>query len=347
MRISERLQRPFHLAGALEQVAVVTRTVMSASAVVIMQRAEGETYVVTAADGPEADAAGDLAGRFEAEVLTCGRSGTLATTHDGAERTVVLVPLKARLAAGGVMLVLLDSGRGLLDSEERQLLSTFADHACLGLDGAQAIETREQLALVSDRERISRDLHALVIERIFTTGQRLESVCRRRDDTAVSRRIAASVDALDATIGDIQSTIFARHSAQEPTLSIAAKGLVEEYVPLLGFVPTLRAVGPVDGSVPPHLVAHLVAVLRETLSNVARHAGATAVSLEIEVLSAEVLLRVVDDGIGLPDERHESGLHNMRRRAHELGGTVWLHPTDPHGTTVEWRVPLLVRSTSS
>jgi signal transduction histidine kinase len=339
VRIGEALQPPIELSRALRQIAIAVRAVTSAAAVAILQR-EGSDYLVSAADGPEVHRTGDLVARLHQEILRCEQTSEEVAVTDGSERTVVLVPLQAHLAASGVLLVLLESGRGFLEGEERNLLISFADQASLALDRAQAVADREELAVVSDRDRIARDLHDLVIQQLFATGLQLQGVRRLTVDQAVTDRIDQAVSDLDGTIRDIRTTIFELQTRSRQSLRADALSLVKEYVPVLGFTPTLRTVGPVDNLVPEGLGTHLLAVLREALSNVARHALAGQAAVEIQVSEGDVLLRIVDDGTGLPDDRHESGLRNVRRRAHELGGTVWLRATKPHGTTLEWRVPL-------
>jgi signal transduction histidine kinase len=118
------------------------------------------------------------------------------------------------------------------------------------------------------------------------------------------------------------------------------RSLVKEYVPVLGFTPTVRTLGPIDTAVPPEARGQLLAVLREAVSNVARHALADHAEVEVEVSDDELTLRVADDGIGLPSDRHESGLRNARRRASTLGGTFELMANQPRGTVFAWRVPL-------
>jgi signal transduction histidine kinase len=340
VRINATLQPPIQLAAALRQIAITARSVTRASAVAILRREDSDHYRVAAADGPDVQAAAGLADRLRREILHCEQTSEEASVTDGAEGTVVLVPLRAHLAASGVLLVLLERGRGFLESEDRELLISFADQASLALDRAQALASREELAVVSDRERIARDLHDLVIQQLFATGLMLQGARRRTDDPALTERIDQAVTDLDDTIRDIRSTIFALQNRGQWSLRDDARSLVQEYVPVLGFTPALRTVGPVDTLVPEALGVHLLAVLREALSNVARHARGSRTTVDLQVSEDEVLLRVIDDGVGMSDERRESGLLNVRRRAHELGGTVVLLPTVPHGTTVEWRIPL-------
>ncbi|MCW2781521.1 MAG: dosT [Marmoricola sp.] len=340
VRISETLQPPIQLGRALTQIAIATRTVTGADAVAILQREDTDSYRVTAVDGSNASQAPAIADRLQAAILRCDQQGEEVVVTDGSERTVVLVPLRAHLAASGVLLVLLEGGRGFLDAEERELLTSFADQASLALDRAEAVADREELAVVSDRDRIARDLHDLVIQQLFATGLQLQATRRLAVSDEVTKRIDQAVTDLDGTIRDIRTTIFELQHRTQQSLRADVRELVNEYIPVLGFTPALRTVGPVDNLVPEALGAHLVAVLREAMSNVARHALASRAGVDIQVSGTDVLLRVVDDGIGIPDDRRESGLRNVRRRAHELGGTVWLRQTEPHGTTMEWRVPL-------
>jgi signal transduction histidine kinase len=224
--------------------------------------------------------------------------------------------------------------------EEGTLLASFADQASLALDRAQAISDREELMLVADRDRIARDLHDLVIQRLFATGLQLQGARRMAVSDDVRERLDTAVADLDVTIRDIRSTIFELQHAHNLSLRADVRGVAKEYVPVLGFTPLVRTSGPVDTAVPEALGAQLLAVLREALSNVARHAGADAAVVEVEATEHDLMLRVTDNGAGLPADRNESGLRNVRRRAAEHGGTVRLLQEEPHGTRVEWSVPL-------
>jgi signal transduction histidine kinase len=194
--------------------------------------------------------------------------------------------------------------------------------------------------LVADRDRIARDLHDLVIQRLFATGLQLQGARRIAVSDDVRDRLDHAVADLDVTIRDIRSTIFELQHTSELSLRADVRGVVKEYVPVLGFTPLVRSSGPVDTAVPEAVGEQLLAVLREALSNIARHAEAQAAVVEVEATEHDVTLRVTDNGTGLPDHRHESGLRNVRRRASEHGGTVRFLAEEPHGTRVEWSVPL-------
>ena len=338
VRISETLQPPIQLRDALQQVATAATLVTRARAVVIVQRIDSVHYAVTAGDGPQVHRGPEIAARLEPVFLQCELDG-LQQVVESADGPVLLVPLKAHLAAGGVLVALLDDGRGSLETEERELLDAFADQASLALDRTHSQHEREDLALVWDRDRIARDLHG-VIQQIFASGLQLQGLSGLTTDQVVADRINQTVKDMDNTILDIRRRIFALQSRHRPSLRAAAQILVEEYEPVLGFTAKLRIVGPVGSRVSPLVAGHLLVVLREGLSNVARHAEATSVWVDIEVIEDEVVLRVTDNGTGLPKDRDESGLHIVRHRAHELGGTLGLHATEPHGTSLEWCVPL-------
>jgi signal transduction histidine kinase len=266
----------------------------------------------------------------------------VAVVQTGEHGTVVLVPLRAQIAPGGLLLVTLDAGRSGLEVEEVDLLASLADQASLALDRAEAVADREELALVADRDRIARDLHDLVIQRLFATGLQLQGARRIGMSDELRERLDSAVVDLDTTIRDIRSTIFELQRVGERSLRAAIRDLAKEYVPVLGFTPLVRTTGPVDTAVGAELGEQLLAVLREALSNTARHAEASAAFVEVEVSGDLVLLSVTDNGKGIPAERQESGLRNVRRRAADHGGAVRFLREEPHGTRLEWSAKLTV-----
>jgi signal transduction histidine kinase len=338
-QINDALQPPVRLDDALRQIAIGARRVSGASAVAVVRRSAESVHEIAAWDGRRSDDLTPLVRSLEAHITGAEEEATVVVIPQGAERTVVLVPLRAHLAPDGVLMVVLDAGRGSLESDEAELLASFADQASLALDRAQAISDRQELMLVSDRDRIARDLHDLVIQRLFATGLALQGARRIASSEEVRERIDSAVADLDVTIRDIRSTIFELQHGHELSLRADVRGLVKEYVPVLGFTPMVRTSGPLDTAVPQGVAEQLLAVLREALSNVARHAEADAAVVEVEARDSEVMLRVADNGRGLPAERHESGLRNARRRASDNGGRLRLLPEEPHGTVLEWTVP--------
>jgi len=345
-QINDALQPPVRLDAALRQIAIGARRVSGASAVAVLRRAEDGGHELVARDGRRTEELTPLADSFEAHIASAEEEATVVVIPQGSERTVVLVPLRAHLAPDGVLMVLLDGGRGSLETDEAELLASFADQASLALDRAQAISDRQELMLVSDRDRIARDLHDLVIQRLFATGLQLQGARRIALSDEVKERIDSAVADLDVTIRDIRSTIFELQHGHELSLRADVRGLVKEYVPVLGFTPMVRTTGPLDTAVPKEIAEQLVAVLREALSNVARHAEADAAVVEVDARPGEVMLRVADNGRGLPADRNESGLRNARRRAADNGGALRLVPEEPHGTVLEWTVPLASSETA-
>jgi signal transduction histidine kinase len=194
--------------------------------------------------------------------------------------------------------------------------------------------------ILEDRERIARDLHDVVIQRLFATGMQLQTVARLAGRPEVAERVNAAVDGLDATIRDIRSAIFELRTPMSAALRSEIRELVAASAEQLGFRPTLELVGPLDSAVPTEIRADVLAVLREALSNVVRHAGANAVLVLVRVSGGDVTVRVADNGGGIPEDATRSGLSNLAARAERLGGTCTVGPNEPKGTVVEWSAPL-------
>ncbi|MGH3470599.1 MAG: GAF domain-containing protein [Nocardioidaceae bacterium] len=337
--LADAIQPPIALDSALQQIARTSRAVSRALATAVLLFSDAAAPNVVAVDGPERDAILSSVDQIaEALVSSSGDSGPIRV-EIGA-RSAVIVPLRSHLAQSGVLVALYDANQHLADIEERELLGSFADQAALALDRAQAVADREELAIISDRDRIARDLHDVVIQRLFATGLQLQGIRSVAVSPEVISRIDRTVDDLDLTIRDIRSTIFELQTRASGSLRTEVRDVVKEFVPVLGFSPVVRTVGPIDTAVPPELRAQLLAVLREAVSNIARHALADHAEVEIEVSDSDLRLAVVDDGAGLPPERNESGLRNARRRAASLGGSVELSSGEPKGTRLIWRVPL-------
>jgi signal transduction histidine kinase len=199
----------------------------------------------------------------------------------------------------------------------------------------------QELALLHDRERIARDLHDTVIQRLFATGLGLQGLSRVVRDVTVADRIQAAVDDLDATIREIRSVIFELQADERGTSGCRVRvlALAAEMTPALGFEPRVRFDGPVDSIVGTDLAEHLLAALRELLSNVIRHARATAVEIRVRA-GIEVILTVEDDGVGIGDERGTGlGLANLTERARALGGSFTLDAGQARGVRAVWSVP--------
>ena len=251
------------------------------------------------------------------------------------------VPVLARGEVFGNLYLTDKRGADEFTADDEELIVALATAAGVAIENARLHSRARELDVVADRERIARDLHDTVIQRLFSTGLLLQGAVRMASTPELSSRLQEAVDDLDTTIRQIRSTIFAL-GVHQPGASLRGELLevVREAGQTLGFDPQVLLEGPIDSSVPDNVAEHILSVVREALSNVAKHAGATRVDVSLDV-GNEAVLRVVDNGVG-PGEEHVGGFgrQNMRGRAEGLGGrfTVETHPGG--GTIVEWRAPL-------
>ncbi|WP_416954140.1 GAF domain-containing protein [Nocardioides sp. T5] len=339
--LAELLQPPVDLDEVLPLIVSTARQVAHARAVALWSSLGPEHDTLSVAPDLAADDARVAALLADARPgLEAGGGAVVVTTSGGDDLPLVVVPLRSHLAPVSALVAVAQPGSGLLDVEERDLFAGFADQLALSLDRTQALADRQELALISDRERIARDLHDIVIQRLFATGLQLQGVAAMTGGSALAERLDKAVADLDDTIKAIRGTIFELQDRRGDSLRAAIRKLVKEYVPVLGFTPVVRTSGPVDTAVPPALGAQLLAVLREAVSNVARHALADGAEVDVGVVGDRLELRVADDGVGMPDEVSESGLRNARRRADDLGGTLEVSRVGERGTVLVWRVPL-------
>ncbi len=230
-------------------------------------------------------------------------------------------------------------------AEETQLAS-FAEQASFLWAYERAQSELRGLSLVEERERIGRDLHDTVIQRLFATGLSLQATIRRVDDQPeAASRLERAVDEIDMTVREIRSTIFALQSDVgdgERSVRAALLRVIEDVAPLLPNPPRVRFEGPLDTVVGPDLGEQLLAVVREALTNVAKHAEAQDVEVELVGTSTSIRLRVADDGNGLPQPPRGTGfgLRNLVDRAAAFGGTCEVTSgADGSGTVVVWQVP--------
>jgi signal transduction histidine kinase len=252
-----------------------------------------------------------------------------------------VVPLSTHLARGGLLVSFNDATEvRLRDVDDRELLRSFTDYAALTLDRGQAISEREELAVISDRERIARDLHDVVIQRLFATGMQLQAAAMRAVSEDVRGRVERSVAELDATIRDVRATIFELQAPAVGSLRNELRSLVREYGRVLRFTPELRIRGPIDTAATEEMRESLLKVLREALSNVSRHAEASAVEIMVDVVEGHLVLTVDDDGVGITSPGPRSGLANARTRAADLGGDLLVGESPLGGARLRWSVPL-------
>ncbi|MEU1087382.1 GAF domain-containing protein [Streptomyces sp. NPDC005892] len=264
----------------------------------------------------------------------------------------MLLPMRSGGRMLGALSVPRAPGQRPFSAAERTLAAQFAAQAALALMMAEAQRDRERLAVYEDRDRIARDLHDLVIQRLFATGMMLESAQRRSVVPEVREGVGRAVDELDITIQEIRTAIFAlqQEPAEAPSgLRVRVLREVNMASVPLGFTPSHRFLGAVDTQVGELTGKNLIAALREALSNAFRHAHASRIDVVVDATAtlpdgrAAVRLTVSDDGVGIPEGGRRSGLRNLARRAESLGGASWFGPglgEDGGGTSVVWEAPL-------
>jgi len=255
-------------------------------------------------------------------------------------RSFLGVPVKVRDTVFGNLYLCEKRNAEEFTEEDEDLVVALATTAGVAIENARLHERVQSLAIVEERDRIARDLHDRVIQRLFATGMALQTTVRLTETPEVAARLHEAVDDVDETIREIRNTIFALGSATRRGVRLDILGVADEARSSLGFVPQVHLDGPVETTVPDHVAEHLLAVLREALSNVARHAGASRVDVVVAA-GADLTLRVVNDGSPFTPGGSGRGLANMEQRARSLGGKFTVNPdAGDTGTVLEWRVPL-------
>ncbi|MDQ1698735.1 MAG: hypothetical protein QOG34_598 [Frankiaceae bacterium] len=254
------------------------------------------------------------------------------------------VPLGAAAGAVGTLVVARLAGGAAFTDDVLRLVDTFAGQAALALRLGAAAVDREKVAILSDRDRIARDLHDLVIQRLFATGMSLQGAVRSIQPAEIGARVQRAVDDLDETIKEIRTSIFALQNpaphAGEGVRAAVLTAIKAAAAGPLGFEPQVDFEGPVDTLVPAQTAEQMLAVCREALSNIARHAQASSATVRVTADPEHVELVVSDNGVGIADGAATSGLANLHSRATDLGGEFSVTGRPGGGTTVRWRVPL-------
>jgi signal transduction histidine kinase len=273
--------------------------------------------------------------------VLAGSPGDLLTGTPAYGSTVA-VPLYARDVVIGVLVALRVNDRVPFSPGEVPLLVSFAEQATLALELGEKNRSQRQLDVFADRDRIARDLHDHVIQRLFATGLQLQSTLRRSTDPAVRHQLQERVEELDETVRQIRTAIFDLHTTGDGAQGGLRRQLLDtaaEAAAGSGLSPSVRMSGAVDTLVAPGIGAHAVAVVREAVSNAVRHAGGTAVTVTVEA-THDLLVDVVDNGIGIDPSAARSGLRNLEERARQCGGTLTVRAEPLGGTRLSWRVAL-------
>jgi signal transduction histidine kinase len=265
--------------------------------------------------------------------------------HHPPMRSFLGVPISVRGEVFGNLYLTEKQAAAEFSEEDEGLAIGLARAAGVAIENARLHARVRDLTLIEDRERIAADLHDTVIQRLFATGLSLQSTLRRISPPEVAQRVETAVTDLDDTIRQIRSTIF---GLQAPR--VAGRGLRGEILALasetaasLGFEPHLRLEGPIETLVGGEVAGHLLAVLREALANVVRHAGATRVDVAIDMADGRVVAEVRDNGVGPHIQARPGGrgLSNMAQRAKAVGGSTSLTARpDGQGAVLLWQAPV-------
>lgn len=318
-------------------------------------RADQERLIIQAGAGPLAEnMVGNLMAirdSVAAPVLLTGAPLLVADyPHHGAAvpdvraqiGSVIIVPLVAEGRVEGALAVGRLAARTSFAQAELEDLADFVQRTGTARELEGAREERRAARLVEERSRIRDDLHDNVIQELFAAGMALQAAADRIDDAALREVVMAQVDALDATTTRIRSLIsdMPASGLDPPALPLPKRliAIVDSMTAALKCLPTVVFSGPVESTVQPDVAGDLEAVLREALSNVARHAEASAVQVKVVLEGRTLTLSVIDNGRGLAGPGRSSGLANMRRRAVRHNGDLSVSGAAGGGTELRWSV---------
>jgi signal transduction histidine kinase len=254
---------------------------------------------------------------------------------------VMALPLTGEWNPRGAIVVGRARGRHPFTSEDLQMADAFASQAAIALELADSRADQQRLTVLEDRDRIARDLHDHVIQRLFAAGLSVQSAATAVDDTVLQQRLSRTVNDLDDTIAQIRTSIFAlRDPGDTRTVRSAVIKVLREISEMLAETPTLQFIGAVDTLVDDSLIGDIEAVVRESLTNVAKHAQADQIDVVVEADLDRLTVLVTDNGIGIHGNGRRSGLANLRDRAEEHGGNLTLTNLNGEGLQLRWTIPL-------
>jgi signal transduction histidine kinase len=349
-------------AESLQLVANRARELVGADlATVAIPQADGQTLTLEVVDGILGDRLDrgpfPVAGTVSGEVLL---TGAMVVVEDASRDNRLRQPqVNGGVIGPGVWVSLVAEGRpfGTLSvarsiggipftALELELVSSFATQASMILENDRSRQELQRLAMFEDQERMARDLHDTVIQRLFATGMSLQGTTRAVTDPWALGRITTAVEDLDVTIRQIRTVIFGLEEPRgDRTAALRSQALevTAEAARALGFDPQVAFEGPLDTLVAASMADDVLATLREALSNVARHAGARRVDVNLRIVDGSLELSVDDDGIGIDPVRRAGsgrGIGNMGERVERYGGVLTLAPGRAGGTRLIWQVPL-------
>lgn len=345
--------------------AAVTRQALQLSgadlAVLGLPEDDGARLVIEYAEGDGAEAVrglvldgrGSLSGRVLAsgeplsvdDFATDGRTAETVRVPMGHLGRAYVFPLGVPGNVHGVLTVGRRHGAPSFPPAVTEVVASFATQAGVALELADRRRGAEQLSLYEDRDRIARDLHDQVIQRLYATGMSLQAAVPMIDAPQLAGRVRLAVDDMDQTIAEIRSAIFAlntRDDDKPPSLRSQIVAVTDELTPMFGFTPEVRLGAGLDDDLAEEPARQMLIALREALSNAARHAHASRVEVAVEA-RGDLVLRVRDNGVGIGPDAGRSGLANLAERAVRLGGALRVGFGDTAagtGTDLEWRAPV-------
>jgi signal transduction histidine kinase len=253
--------------------------------------------------------------------------------------SALLLPLRATDKVAGVLVALRHEQSTPFSQDQEEMMAAFADQAALAWQLATSQRLARELDVLADRDRIARDLHDHVIQRLFAVGLGLQGTIPRARSPEVQQRLSEYVDDLQAVIEEIRTTIFDLHGPASGMTRLRQR--LDEAIAQFSdgtLNITTKFIGPLS-VVDATLADHAEAVVREAVSNAVRHANASTLAVTVKV-EDELSIEVVDDGRGIPDQITGSGLANLRQRAQQVGGTFTIGSLPTGGAVVRWSAPL-------
>lgn len=253
--------------------------------------------------------------------------------------STLVLPLRATDKVAGVLVILGRDDAAPFSQDQQGMMSGFADQAALAWQLATSQRFARELDVLADRDRIARDLHDHVIQRLFAVGLGLQGTIARARSTEVEQRLSEYVDDLQEVIEEIRTAIFDLHGAAPGATRLRQR--LDEAITQFSdgtLHITTQFTGPIS-VVDSALADHAEAVVREAVSNAVRHAHATALTVTVKV-DDNLTVEVVDNGRGISERTRSSGLMNLHHRAQQVGGTLTVDTPPTGGTALRWTAPL-------
>ncbi|MGW3960594.1 GAF domain-containing protein [Amycolatopsis sp. NPDC005003] len=287
----------------------------------------------------------ELEGSVPGAVFRDRTPRSVAELHLGEHRfgPALIVPLRAGDRTTGVLIAIRESGAGSFEAAQLSVVASFADQAALALQLAAQQRAARELDVLGDRDRIARDLHDHVIQRLFAVGLSMQSTQRRTKSPELQKRLGDSIEQMHEIVQEIRTAIFDLHGGAAGETGVRLRHRLHDAIAELTddapLQPTVSMSGPID-TVPTQLAEHVEAVVREAVSNAVRHAHASTVTVSIAVKDETIRVVVVDDGKGLPEGISPSGLGNLGDRAAAMGGRFAIDSVPAGGLKLEWSAPV-------